>query len=128
MDTDFDLALPAQELGFSLDQGPIVGDLRRLSPEDSERALADQIRQKALVNVDLLSEIMMHKAMVPEASSKTIGDALEANYKMSGLAAKNVHKEPAMAVSITINGISSNSLKDVPVITIEQPQEITDGD
>jgi hypothetical protein len=125
---DHDIALPASELGFSLDQGPIVGDIRRLSPEDSERALADAIRQKALVNVDLLSEILMEKAIAPEASSKLIGDALEANYKMSGLAAKNVAKEPPMAVSITINGIKT--VDSAPVVTIENEAtqvEIVDG-
>jgi hypothetical protein len=103
MDTDFDLTTTTQELGFSLDVGPIIGDLRRLSPEESERALADQIRQKALVNVDVLSEILMTKAMDPTAGSKLVTDALDANYKMSGLAVKNAIKEVASAVTININ-------------------------
>lgn len=128
LDFDHDVKIPATDLGFSLEQGPIQGDLRRLSPEESERALADAIRQKALVNVDLLSEILMEKAVDPTASSKLIGDALEANYKLSGLAAKNVVKEPPMAVSITINGISTASIQDAAVVTIENPtQEALDA-
>ena len=124
--SDHDVALPAPELGFSLDVGPITGDLRRLSPDESERALADAIRQKALVNVDLLAEILTEKAIDPTASSKLISDALEANYKLSGLAAKNVVKEPPMAVSITINGIKT--VESEPVVTIENPpQDSTDA-
>jgi hypothetical protein len=128
--SEFDLSLSTQDLGLSLDVGPILGDLRRLSPEESERALADAIRQKALVNVDILSEILMEKAMDPTASAKVVGDTLEANYKMSGLAVKNAIKEPPMSVSITINGIKS--VDSAPVVTLENPTqealESTDGD
>jgi hypothetical protein len=116
-----DIALPASDLGFLVPTGPIKGDLPLTSEMESEAALSEFIRQKALVNVNVLSDILVLKAMDPTASSKLIGDALEANYKLSGLAVKNAAKEAPMAVTISINGIKT--IDEAPVITIEHGEE-----
>jgi hypothetical protein len=107
---DYDIAVPADDLGFLLPKPPIGGPPELLSSSDLEQNLIEAIRQKALVNVDFLSELLMERAVEPAASSKLIGDTLEANYKLSGLAAKNAAKEaatPPMQVSIVINGFKT---------------------
>lgn len=100
---DYDVATPAEHLGFLLKRGPIPIEPPVLSEPQAERLLGEIIRQKALVHVDLLSEKLYNKAIAPTATARVIADALDANYKLSGLAAKNVAKEIAGMVSITIN-------------------------
>lgn len=109
MYTDFDTAAPSTKLGFTLPVGPISKDLPPLSDPLDAETLTEIIKQKALVNVDVLSEILMTKAISPAASAKVVVDALDANYKLSGLAAKNVAKELAGIVSITISMPSKSS-------------------
>ena len=131
---DYTTKAPSDVLGFHTTVAPISDVVHLLSSEDAEKALTEAIRQKALVNVDILSEEFMRRAVDPTASAKLVGDALEANYKLSGLAAKHAPKDLPTQVSITINGI--RTLEDTPVLTvhqppppaiIEQPPEITDA-
>lgn len=96
----------AASLGFVTPPGPgpIPDTQLVLSDADLERQLAESIRQKALVHVDVINEILVLRAIDPTSSVKTLVDTLDANYKLSGLAAKNLAKEvTAAAVSITIN-------------------------
>jgi len=121
---DYDTVAPSTDLGFVLPVGPISKDLPPLSEETDEKALSDLIRQKALVNVNVLSEILTMKAVNPAASGKLLVDALDANYKLSGLAAKNVAKELAGIVSITINMPSRAAApKVITGEVVEVPQE-----
>jgi len=93
-----------KSLGFELPRPPIAADPRPLSAQEEEQNLTESIRQKALVNVDVINEILVLRAIDPTSSVKTLVDTLDANYKLSGLAAKNLAKEvAAAAVSITIN-------------------------
>jgi len=93
-----------KSLGFELSRPPIAADPRPLSAQEEEQNLTESIRQKALVNVDVINEILVLRAIDPTSSVKTLVDTLDANYKLSGLAAKNLAKEvAAAAVSITIN-------------------------
>lgn len=103
MNIDFDTASPATELGFSIPVGPIPTDLPPISDITDAEFLSELIKQKALVNVDILTNILTTRAVNPTASVKTVVDALDANYKLSGLAAKGMVKELAAAVSIVIN-------------------------
>lgn len=91
-------------LGFELPRPPITDAPRPISAQEEEQNLTESIRQKALVNVDVINEILVLRAIDPTSSVKTLVDTLDANYKLSGLAAKNLAKEvTAAAVSITIN-------------------------
>lgn len=103
MNLDFDTTSPACELGFAIPSGPIPTNLPPASDITDVEFLAELIKQKALVNVDILNNILTKRAVSPAASVKTVVDALDANFKLSGLAAKGVAKELAAAVSITIN-------------------------
>lgn len=107
---DYDTIAPAVDLGFALPTGPISGVPPTLSETDAEKFLSEFIRQKALVNVDILAEKLTKRAVDDAASVKTLVDALDANYKLSGLAAKNLAKEVVGGlVSITINMPSKDS-------------------
>lgn len=117
---DYDTVAPSTNLGFTLPVGPISKDLPPLSDDTDAEFLTELIRQKALVNVNVLSEILTTKAINPAASNKTVVDAFDANYKLSGLAAKAVAKELTGLVSITINMPS----KATPARTIEGTSEV----
>jgi hypothetical protein len=129
MYTDFDTTQPATKLGFTLPVGPISKDLPPISDVLDAETLTELIKQKALVNVDVLSEILMTKAINPAASAKVVVDALDANYKLSGLAAKNVAKELAGIVSITINMPSKTTAPKVieGATTEVEEAEVVDG-
>ena len=69
---DYDTVAPATNLGFTLPVGPISKDLPPLSDETDAEFLTELIRQKALVNVNVLSEILTTKAINPAATNKTV--------------------------------------------------------
>ena len=120
----------SSELGFDTVVGPIPLPRQPLSEEEEERALGDAIRQKSLVRVDVLSEILLKRAIQSEASVKTVVDAIEVSYKLSGLASKNAPKvDSAQHVSITINMPSTSAAEPrviagltLPDSTLELPE------
>ena len=102
-DDDELLVLPRDAIFSFIPEGPITG-LPAISDAEFEAQLSEAIRQKALVRVDRLAENLHLRAIDPAANVRTLVDALDANYKLSGLAAKNQAKEQAAAaVSIVIN-------------------------
>lgn len=128
MEPDSTSLQSAASLGFVVPPGPgPIPDIQLvLSDADLERQLAESIRQKALVHVDVLSEILVLRATDSTASVKTVVDALDMNYKLSGLAAKNLAKEVAAAtVSITIN-MPPKSEK--PAMVIQGAQDVEDAE
>jgi hypothetical protein len=118
----------AEILGFLTPpgDGPIPNVHLDLSPAELEKQLTESIRQKALVHVDVISELLALRAVDPAASVKTLVDTLDANYKLSGLAAKNLAKEvAAAAVSITINMPSKSTPR---TITGTTAPEVADAE
>ena len=102
-DDDELLIIPRDAIFSFIPEGPITG-LPAISDAEFEAQLSEAIRQKALVRVDRLAENLHLRAIDPAANVRTLVDALDANYKLSGLAAKNQAKEQAAAaVSIVIN-------------------------
>ena len=119
----------AEELGFTTPTALIAAPdpMTPLSDADVEKQLSDAIRQKALVHVDVLSEMMYERAIQPETSARTMLDTIETNIKLAGLSAKRAAEENAGAgVSITINIPSQVASAPNRVITVqaEQPVEI----
>ena len=101
---DYDTVQPSTALGFTLPAGPIPAVLPPLSEDEDAEFLAELIRQKALVNVNTLNDVLTLRAVNPASTARVLVDALDANYKLSGLAAKNQAKEAVGGtVSITIN-------------------------
>lgn len=127
MNTDFDTTSPASELGFAVPAGPIPTDLPPISDVTDAEFLTELIKQKALVNVDILANILTKRAVTPQASVKTVVDALDANYKLSGLAAKGVAKELAAAVSIVINMPSKDTPPRTITGTVLEVEEVQPG-
>ena len=120
--------LSAETLGFHTPAGPgpIPDVALPLSSVDLEKQLTESIRQKALVHVDIISELLAERATDPSASVKTLVDTLDANYKLSGLAAKNLAKEVvSAAVSITINMPSKSAPR---TITGTTAPEVADAE
>lgn len=119
----------AEELGFTTPVPLIAGQdpMTPLSDADVEKQLSEAIRQKALVHVDVLSEMMYARAIQPETSARTLLDTIETNIKLAGLSAKRAAEENAGAgVSITINIPSQIASAPNRVITVqaEQPTEL----
>jgi hypothetical protein len=70
-----------------------MANLPAVTPQDAALAL-ENARLKAAVHLDLLSEELARRALDPVASVKTIHEAAEFNYKLSGLAAKQTAAAP----------------------------------
>ena len=116
----------ALALGFQLPPEPIQLEdfMRSLSAPDKERFLSDYIRQTSLSNVRQLNKLLVDRAAASDSPSRLLVDALDVNYRLSGLAAKNLAKEVlATAVSITINIPGRDEMKVIGE-TIEQEKEI----
>lgn len=90
-----DTALPSTALGFGPTVGPIIdaASLPVLNETTDADVLAEAIRQKSLVRVDHLSDLLAARAIDPSATSKLLLDTIEQNIKLSGLTAKQQAKE-----------------------------------
>lgn len=77
--------------------------------EKQEAAAAlERARLKAAVHMELLLEALTLRGLDPVASVRTVIDAFEANYKVSGMAAKQLAAEQANQGGFRLNIILSD--------------------
>ena len=85
------------------------------TPEQANQYL-DEARRIAAANLLELAKKVALSALDDKASSKTVLDAAEFNYKLSGLAAKQTGATPTQGFKVSFN---FNSAKPNSAVTIE---------
>jgi len=73
-------------------------------PSNTEAAASlERARNKAAVHLELLAEKLTEKSLDPAATVKTMLDAAEFNYKLSGLAGKQAPAPTGGGMKVTFN-------------------------
>lgn len=100
---------------------------KRVAEPEREDWLATAIRQKALVNVDRLNNLIMRAALDASAPLRTRMDVLDQQIKLSGAAARNQAKESVagatFSIQITIPSGSGGAPTIIESTAVKVPDE-----
>lgn len=105
---------------------PGIIDAAQLPPlnEDADAdMLAEVIRQKSLVRVNALSDLLAERAGDPTASSKLLLDTIEQNIKLSGITAKQQAKEAGAGTGYQLVINIGTNRETYGGVTVEQVPE-----